>query len=332
MTRRYEDFAEKNLNVVLRNGSEWMVRCCFHENEGSPSMQFNVEKGMFVCFSCGAGGGMKTLSKHLGIRHQDPAVDVNDLIGKLNRLKKQAKEDDAILTVLPEDHLHRYNFPTDYWGECPKSCRYRRRHGVRQCRNHRGFTEDTISAFDLGYDPLDNAAIIPLRNINGGLIGIIRRYLDEDVEFRYKYPMGFKRSTALFGSWLVEQDTDDVAVLVEGSVDAMAVWQAGYMGLAQYGSSISRQQVRTMIRLGIRHVVLMQDNDKAGNKARRQALGYRQHLRDGKMIEEYDPTVDLSRHFSISRVHWERKHSDPGALATKPTQIRNLVDNSVNLI
>lgn len=331
MSRKYETFADNNLNVVLRSGSEWMVRCVFHDNEGSPSMQFNVDKGFYVCFSCGAGGGMKTLTRHLGLKHEDPAIDVNELIGKLNRLKNQSDQP-PVLTTLPEEHLTRYKFPTDYWGECPKHCRYRRRYGVRQCKNHRGFTEETIAAFDLGYDPLDDAAIIPIRHVNGSLIGVIRRYLGSDVEFRYKYPAGFKRSQALFASWLVEKDTDDTAVLVEGSIDAIAVWQAGYMGLAQYGSSLSPQQVRVLLRLGIRHIVLMQDNDKAGNKARRNALGYRQHLRGEKMIEEYDASIDLSRHFSISRVYWDKKHSDPGALASKPDQIRSLVDGSVNLI
>lgn len=313
---KYASFAEANLNIVQKNGSEWMVRCLFHENEGSPAMQFNVDKGMFVCFSCGAGGGMKKLSAKLGIVHREPEHDVNDLIGRLNQLRKQSDREPH-LTVLPEDHLTRYQFPTDYW-------------------TGRGFTEETIHAFQLGFDPMEEAAIIPVRNLHGGLIGTIRRFLDIGPDdLKYKYPFGFKRAHHLFGSWLVEHEPDDIAVLVEGTPDAMAVWQAGYMGLACYGDTISLEQIRILRRLGIREVIACPDNDTAGRKFLQRMQGMKTHLRDDKRVDEYVKELDLSREFQFRVVDWSvlgRRVKDPGALAAHPADLRKLLARSKRLL
>lgn len=312
MKGKYADFAEKNLHVTLRSGSEWMVRCPFHDNTGSASAQFNIDKGLIVCFSCGEGGGMKKLSRHLGIRFQEPLFDVNDLIGKLNRLRNSNGQD-VQLTVLPEETLGRYDFPTDYW-------------------HKRGFTDETIDLFQLGYDPLEDTAIIPVRNFAGGLVGVIRRFLDPDAELRYRYPKGFKRSSNMFASWLWEHEETDTLVLTEGAVDSMMVWQAGFMSGAQYGSSISPEQIRLLKRAGIGRVVLFHDNDKAGKKATAQALGVRVHMRNGKRVEEYDPRCDLSRSFLIETVRYPRRlrANDPGAMSED--DIRKLVAHARPLI
>jgi DNA primase len=326
--KTYEDFASKHLNVVLKSGNEYMVRCVFHENNGSPSMQFNVEKGLYICFSCGARGGMKTLTKFLGIRYvEDPNLAVNQLIGKLNQLKSQKDGSDLQLTVLPEDALERWQFPTPYWGSCfeddrpPAGCK--RKPG---CKHHRWLNYETQQAFDLGYNPLENEAIIPVRNSKGGLLGVIRRSLEKDPDVRYRYPKGLKKSHIFFGDWFVEYDTSDTAVIVEGSIDAMCVWQTKHMGLGQLGSSISREQIRLLLRMGIREVILGYDNDEAGRKAFKKALGFSSHLRGGKMVTDYDEAYDLRKHFFVRRFEWEPSDHDPGSCSTD--DLHTLIENS----
>lgn len=326
--RKYEQFAEQNLQVVVRNGSEWMVRCVFHDNEGSPAMQFNVEKGLFICFSCDAKGGMKTLSKKLGLRYQDPGIGVNELRGKLNRLRDQSGKDPH-LTIRPESDLTRFDFPTGYWGQCPSKRRPTGCTGRVGCPLHRWLTDETVEAFDLGYDPLNDAAMIPVRIRSGGLVGFITRYLDPDWPVKYKYPRYFKRQSEMFGSWLIEEEPDDdVAVVTEGSIDSMKVWQAGSMGLCSYGSSISAAQIRLMLRLGIREVCLFTDNDKAGRKMRRRAIGWKKHNNGGW---EYDETLDLRKHFVVKKVLWtpDIAGNDPGSCTDD--EIRYLIDSRIRM-
>lgn len=301
MTRRYEEFADRHLAVTLRSGSEYMVRCMYHDDSTS-SLQFNVESGLWICFTCGAKGNINTLLKDMGLRVAEESQDTADILKKLDLLRKGTQTALA-LPVLPESYLARYSFPSVYWGPCPSTRRPPGCTGHVGCKQHRWFTQQTIEAFDLGFDPLNGCAIIPVRNVHGGLIGVIKRYLDDDAPVRYKYIKGFKRSLHLFGSWLVEKDSSATTVVItEGALDAAMVWQAGFPAVAEYGSTISRPQIRLLRRIGVQHVILLYDNDKAGFKATRYAQGWHA-TKDRKArtwVEEYDPTTDLCRSFTVS--------------------------------
>lgn len=288
----YREFAEQNLTIQVRTGNEVMALCPFHDNQNSASLQFNVDKGLYTCFSCGASGNVRSMEKQFGVRFKDVEPDLEDILAKLNALDAKV----AVPERLPESTLRRYDFPTDYW-------------------EGRGFEQRTIKAFDLGYDPINNIATIPVRTTDGTLAAFIRRYLDEDAESKYKMPRKeqYERKSNLFGSWLVAYDPREEVVICEGPVDAMMVWQAGFPAVAQYGSSISYQQVRLLRKLGFSRAVLFYDNDKAGIRA---AEGYI----DSKG-KEHPGAMQMLRGFDLRRVSygdWRdedgRRIKDPGGL------------------
>jgi DNA primase len=310
MARRFDEFAEKYLNISLRSGPEYMVQCVFHDDSRA-SMQFNADRGLFVCFTCGMGGGMRKLMAEFGLRSIEESLDVSDILARLDEIDrrdgKPAKDD---LPVLPESYLRRFCGPLDYWED-------------------RGLSMDTIKRFGLGSDPLETEiATIPIRNVSGGLLGVIKRDGSDDAPIRYKYPKGFKRSRHMFGSWLVEETDSNLAVVVEGSVDSMMVWEAGLVGLAQYGSTIGRPQIKLMLELGIERVVLLYDNpaiDKAGALAIRYALGWHREKdrKTGNVTERYDPTTDLARFFQVAIGQYPtkpRRVKDPGAMTVSQIQ------------
>ena len=287
----YSDVVDKYLDVSLKSGDEWMARCWFHEDR-SASLQFNVKSGLWVCFSCGAKGNIKTFMREFGGTYREPEVEVADIYAKLDLL--DAARTPVKAAVLPESTLRLYTFPTDYW-------------------DGRGLSRAIQRVFDLGYDPLEDDAIIPVRNIHGELTGVIRRRLDLTAMPKYLYYKGFPRKSSLFGSWLMAKSPDDHAVLVEGALDAIAVWQAGYSGLAQFGSSISKEQVALLRRLGVTTVTLFYDSDKAGQEANYQAIPM---LRDFLVrVVSYDDTG---------------RKEDPGGL--KPEQIKRMVDQAKLLL
>lgn len=307
---RYADFAGKHLDITVVSGGEAMCRCIVHD-DSKASMQFNLNTGLWVCFACGEGGNLKRLCRELGISIvADPEPDIQELIKKLDLLRMPSRKAGQP-EPLDESHLTRYRFPTDYW-------------------TGRGFTDETIAAFDLGFDPMHDLVSIPVRDEHGRLLGVIKRYLDPDAELRYRYPKGFSRSQNLFASWLIEQAATDLVVICEGAVDAMKVWQAGFPAVAQYGSSIGPAQVRLLRRLGVGQVVLFFDNDKAGRKAEACAQGAKFHLRKGRTIKEYDPALDLRRGFLLSKVRYSRSMpSDPGAMCDD--QIVSAIDQAVRI-
>lgn len=302
MIYKYESVAERLFNIKVRSGPEYMVSCIFHENSGSPSMQFNVQKGLYLCFSCGARGNIQSLlGMDTSLRETiyDGDLDLSDILSKLDALNAQAGRKPSS-DVLPESYLKRYAFPTRYW-------------------ELRGFTPTTVAVFDLGYDPMEDAAIIPIRNIKGELIGVIKRMLDPDAQIRYRYPKGFPRRSSLFASWLVAEDDRAEVAVVEGALDAAKVWQAGHPAVAQYGSSLSMEQVRLLKRLGVTGLVFFYDNDKAGLKA---ADGW-----DDKHKKHHPGALDLTRDFMVRRVRYTKSMpSDPGACTSE--QINEVWDKA----
>lgn len=287
----YAELAETYLDITSHSGDELMARCPFHD-DSSASLQFNIKKGLFICFSCQEKGTAKKLVEHFGGRYQDPDIAIADIYKKLD-LIEMPSDGPQTARVLPERTLKRYAFPTDYWAS-------------------RGLSSDVVEVFGLGYDPIENDAIIPVRNIDGGLIGVIRRRLEEGAMPKYLYYRGFPRSTSLFASWLVARTLTDSVVITEGSLDAISVWQGGFPAVAQYGSSLSSQQAVILRRLGIARVVLFFDNDRAGKQAT-------------------DHAVELLRDFFVSVVTYDdRDPKDPGGMT--PEMIAAKVENAMPII
>jgi hypothetical protein len=292
------EFVAQYFNILVR-GSEADVCCPIH-GENNASCRINVDKGVFFCHGCGAKGTLTSLAKSMGVPYagsRESGVDLAMLLGKLDNLTR-GRRDTVVPKFMDESALGRYDFPCAYWSE-------------------RGLTEDTILAFDLGYDPMDNVATIPVRSPQGKLIGFTRRFLDEDAEQKYKDPKGFVKAENLFASWLVAVDKSPYAVLTEGPVDCMKVWQSGHAAMAQYGSHVSPHQIRLMRSMGLVTIVLFYDNDKAGRKATREAFGWSTHMVGGKPEHVYDPERDLSRFFIVKKVRYDVKAKDPGELSDR---------------
>lgn len=280
----YSDFAERFLNVHQKSGAEWIALCPFHD-DSNPSFQFNIETGLFICFSCQAKGNIRTLERKFGVTYRGVGVGLDVIYSKLRELEYP----EPASSSMRESELAQFGIPTTLWDE-------------------RGLNEATVAKFELGYDMVRDAMIIPVRDIGGELLGVIKRYMDPDMRNRYRYPKRFHKREHLFASWLVANDDSIRSVaLTEGSIDAMSVWQAGHPALAIYGSSVSSVQVEQLRVLGIRDVTLFYDNDKAGREIVKRCLGWRKSEATGKW-EKTD--TDLRRWFNVYAVDWGR--TQPG--------------------
>lgn len=285
MSARFEKFADTNLTVTLRGGKEWMCVCPLHDDRGA-SLQFNVVKGLWVCFGCQQGGTVKSLARRMNVSYEDPAPDTLDLRKRLNDVVKRKGEKKA--EPLPESYLRRFGIERhDYWAT-------------------RGFTDETIDAWDLGYDFMEDQLTIPYRDVEGRLLGVIRRRVTNEFP-RYLYPKGFDRIGSLFGQWRNDQRH---VVLVEGPLDAIKTWQGGWPAMAIYGSSINPRQVDVLRRIGIREITMFFDYDEAGLKA----FKYVPDVLDGFLIskvmwphDKYCPMKECP----CDRIH----RPDPGSIS-----------------
>ena len=78
----------------------------------------------------------------------------------------------------------------------------------------------------MGSQRKKNRVVIPVRDQRYKLIGFIGRATDENQEPRYLYNKGFKRADVLFN--IQNAKYFDSCIIVEGSTDAMAIYQAGF--------------------------------------------------------------------------------------------------------
>ena len=276
-----KEFVERHLKVCGKAGNEWQCLCPYHD-DSHPSFSINVENGVFICFACGVKGTMNDLAVHLGVAGAEPSTPEGEeeRLGRLQTALKGLRDATPSYSpwgtqhpVLPESHLVRFNYSHGYWEE-------------------RGLSPAIQETFDLGYDPIRNHGIIPLRAYGGELVGVIRRQLEKDAHPRYLYPRGFKISEHLFGAHMArnhrgETDISGRLAIVEGSLDCIACWDAGIPAVALLGSRLSDVQYALLQKLGSTFMVAMTDRDEAGRKAA-QSLGERFGVR--MMTAQYHPS------------------------------------------
>jgi len=248
-------WVEEYLQPDNISGSEAQCLCVFHA-DSNPSMYVNFKKGVFTCFSCGAGGHISKIAKQLDIPSPDePLVRqkqtrdistswVRDQMVKLQQARlDEERIDISGMIVTSERELERFKMPSDYWAE-------------------RGITDEVVEEFELGYDILSYAMTIPLRSLGGHYHGVVRRFLDPEAEPRYLYPAGFDKQLMLYGAHKAKLHPR--IAITEGSIDALRCWSLGIPAVAVLGSVVSERQVGILLGLGCSSYYALGDGDDAG--------------------------------------------------------------------
>jgi len=167
----------------------------------------------------------------------------------------------------------------------------------------RNLTLRTIQKWGLMWDPVSLRIVIPMRDIDGKLVGYSRRALvDPEVDYlvdedlpKYLHCAGFPWGVYMFGEHLATQTK--TAYIVEGFFDAIYLWQSGYIGAqAVLGASIGRTQVQKLIQR-FDKVYTIGDGDAAGRKMTDEVFVKlstaveceRVHMPDGKDPDNLSP-------------------------------------------
>ena len=145
----------------------------------------------------------------------------------------------------------------------------------------RGYSAEELLAVGLiverddgspGYDRFRNRLIIPIRDVQGRIIGFGARALAAEQVPKYlnsPQSLLFDKSSTLFGLDLARKQIRqaDQVVIVEGYMDVIQAHQRGaYNVVAQMGTALTEQQIRILKRT-TSNFVLALDADTAGNAA-----------------------------------------------------------------
>ena len=150
---------------LKKRGINFLGHCPFH-NEKTPSFIVSPHKGIFKCFGCGKGGNavnflmeheqitfvdaIKTLGKKLNIYIEEKEVTGQELV------QKNERESMLVVTEYASKYFTRTLFETDE-GQSVGLGYFRKR----------GFRDDIIRKFQLGYSPENKDALTREAQIQG---------------------------------------------------------------------------------------------------------------------------------------------------------------------
>lgn len=291
--------------VNLRRRGVNMIGLCPFHNEKTPSFTVSPNKGIYKCFGCGKGGN----SVNFVMEHEQFAYpDAIRYLAKKYGVKIEEKE------LTPEQDLERQrrdslfiinDFAVNYYQNNLLNSDIGKSVGLAYFKQ-RGFREDTIKKFQLGFaldkkdhltlamvnkgynvellkkvgltskygsDFFRNRVQFPIHNLSGKVIGFGGRILINDKK-QPKYLNSpeteiYNKSRVLYGIYFAKKAIrqEDNCFLVEGYTDVISLNQAGIENVvSSSGTSLTVGQIQ-LIKRNTQNITILYDGDAAGIKA-----------------------------------------------------------------
>lgn len=301
-TARAEDVVGDFVNLK-RRGTNLIGLCPFH-NEKTPSFNVNPSRNIYKCFGCGRGGDpVNFLMEHEQLSFPEALRWIAGRYGI--EIEEVELSDEQRAEQQLADSLYIVNqFASDFFQEQLLESDRGRSVGLSYFKK-RGFREDTIRKFGLGYAPLGrdiflNAATLnghkkdtlekaglvkngrdffrdrvmfTIRNLSGKVVGFGGRILQKDVKAP-KYintpeTEVYNKSRILFGAYNAKQAIrkEDECIITEGYTDVISLHQSGIENVvASSGTSLTVEQIGVIKRYTPNAKILF-DGDKAGIRA-----------------------------------------------------------------
>ena len=251
--------------------NERRIRCPFHDDK-TPSANVNMQSGLWSCHTCDKGGSPIDFLMEGGKSYRDALA----MIGAMAGLEAPGTSRDRVTTNGAAGHpspAAPSSAPTKSvtkgklteanvkaWAEAAR----RNADLMRWFHEKRGFTDETVERYDLGWD--GQRVTIPIRDAEGKLVNV-RRYLRDATGEQGKMlslmaGAGPDVTTRLFPG---DHLPDDV-ILVEGEWDAMLARQHGFDNTFTVTSGAGIWNPSLTGDFDKRRVTIVYDNDDAGMK------------------------------------------------------------------
>lgn len=239
----------------VEDDTHFMILCPFHANYHSAACSVAKDTGYFLCFnaSCGARGEFTTLVEH---------VKGWDTFRVLRFVQNHKGDERTFEEVMKEvyaasDELK--EFDPEIFSKMRKA--FHDHPEARDYMHWRGFNDDTLEYFQVGYDPNRGMIMVPMFDTDSRCVGVIGRSIREK---RFKNSKDLPTKKTLFNINNAKKAGVDRLVLVESSFDAMRIHQAGFPNVcATLGGTYSDYHV-TQVQRHFDYLVSMIDNDTAG--------------------------------------------------------------------
>jgi DNA primase len=246
-----ELLVDSGVHIVYETDNDYVCLCPFHWNKHSPSMTVSKSKGIFNCFNpqCGATGDLlKIIMSANKMTYFEAA--------RLLESKEISIEDivqdvvDAATEPLPAFEPFDQAVIDETVKAFPGS-------PAESYMLKRGFNEDTLGYFSIGFLKKDGAVTVPVHSPDGQPMGMVGRVIDHKQFLNTK---GLKAASTLWNIHRARLHGDSV-IITEASFDAMKVHQAGHPNVvALLKGALSKGQANLLERT-FNSVVIFVDND-----------------------------------------------------------------------
>ena len=292
---------------LQKKGSSYFGLCPFH-NEKSPSFSVSRSKQMYYCFGCGAGGNVftfimeyenYTFAEALKFLAERAGVELPEI-----EYSNEAKEKANLKATLLEIN----KLAAKYFYAQLKTEKGSVAH---KYLTDRGLSEETITAFGLGYsniysddlykylklqgysddllmkaglisvnekngvyDKFWNRVMFPIMDANNRVIGFGGRVMGKGEPKYLNSPETevFDKSRNLYGLNRARTSRKSYFLLCEGYMDVIALHQAGFTNaVASLGTAFTPGHA-SLIKRYVNEVYLTFDSDGAGTKAALRAI------------------------------------------------------------
>ncbi len=313
---------------LRKSGRSYAGFCPFHLNTRTPAFYVFPETQTWRCFGACAEGGdlfsfvmkkegwefheaLQYLARRAGVtlESQQPADKVRQAAEqRLTELLAAAADYyHMLLLYAPEaEEARRYVQERQLTQETLETFRIGfALDGWDRCRTHfneQGYSDDDLLAAGLltqneekgtRYDRFRNRLMIPIRNVDGRVVGFGARTLEKEGIPKYlNSPQTalFNKSHLLYGLDLARRHIREArqVVIVEGYMDVMQGWQQGYRNMvAQMGTALTEPQLQLLKRFTKRFVLAL-DADAAGAKATLRGVQVARETLDHKLEVRFD--------------------------------------------
>ncbi len=289
---------------LRRRGVNLAGLCPFH-HEKTPSFYVSPAKNIFKCFGCARGG----TPVQFVMEHEN--LSFPDAIRYLARKYKIELEETEVSTEALEEQqlvesLYLVNqFAFQFFQDQLFLTDKGKTIGLAYFK-HRGFREETIRTFGLGFAPesgdaltrlaiekgysidllrslglcsssdrdfFRNRVMFPIHNLSGKVIAFAGRIMNKDPKAP-KYINSpetdiYQKSKVLFGAFQAKTAIrrEDSCILVEGYTDVISLHQNGIENVvASSGTSLTTGQIR-LIKRFTNNLTILYDGDQAGVRA-----------------------------------------------------------------
>lgn len=313
---------------LRKSGTSLTGFCPFHTNTRTPAFVVFPNTQTWRCFGACAEGGdiFSFVMKKEGWDFKEALTVLAKRAGvELTPLSPAQKEQQAIedklsdLLAAAADYYHQLLLHAP---QAEEARRYVSERGLNEetletfkigyslnswdaCRQHfvsQGYSDDDL--IDAGlvtfnekketkYDRFRNRLMIPIRKANGHTVGFGARTLDPDGLPKYlnsPQSLVFDKSRLFFGLDLNGREIRKLhqVVIVEGYMDVMQAWQAGFRNVvAQMGTALTESQLRLLKRYSKRYVLAL-DSDVAGAQATLRSLQVVRDVMDRESEVRFD--------------------------------------------